>query len=53
MHIATNERRTLFVPYTLLGYFITDNESACKNVHSFFILQIKNSKALNNSGIKE
>ena len=37
----------------LLGYFITDNKESCKNVHQFFNQQILNSKALNQSGIKE
>lgn len=49
----TSEKLTLFVPYTLLGYFITDNEESCKNVHQFFNQQITNSKPLNQSGIKE
>lgn len=49
----TNEKLTLFVPYTLLGYFITDNEESCKNVHQFFNQQIINSIPLNQSGIRE
>ncbi len=53
MLVETDEKLTMFVPYTLLGYFITDNESACKNVHQFFKQQIINSKALNLSGLKE
>ena len=53
MLIETEEKLTMFVPYTLLGYFITDNENACQNVHQFFTQQIKNSKPLNSSGIKE
>lgn len=53
MLIETEEKLTMFVPYTLLGYFITDNESACKNVHQFFKQQINNSKPLNQSGLKE
>ncbi len=44
---------TLFVPYTLLGYFITDNEESCQNVSQFFKQQITNSKALNQAGIKD
>ena len=51
--IESNEKLTMFVPYTLLGYFITDNEESCKNVHAFFNQQIDNSKPLNHSGIKE
>jgi hypothetical protein len=49
----THEKLTLFVPYTLLGYFITDNKESCQNVHHFFGQQISNSKPLNQSGIKE
>jgi hypothetical protein len=49
----SNEKLTLFVPYTLLGYFITDNEESCKNVHAFLNQQIRNSKALNHTGIKD
>ncbi len=53
MLIETHDTLTMFVPYTLLGYFITDNENACKNVHHFFNQQITNSQLLNRSGIKE
>lgn len=53
MLIETPERLTMFIPYTLLGYFITDNEDSCKNVHAFFEQQIINSKSLNHSGIKD
>ncbi|MCD0472968.1 hypothetical protein LPB87_01020 [Flavobacterium sp. EDS] len=53
MLIETEEKLTMFVPYTLLGYFITDNIDSCKNVHQFFKQQIINSKALGASGIKE
>ncbi|MFC4475497.1 hypothetical protein [Flavobacterium chungangensis] len=53
MLIETDEKLTMFVPYTLLGYFITDNEESCNNVHEFFKQQIINSKPLGQSGIKE
>ncbi|KAF2079532.1 hypothetical protein [Flavobacterium sharifuzzamanii] len=53
MLIETDEKLTMFVPYTLLGYFITDNEESCNNVHQFFKQQIINSKPLGQSGIKE
>ncbi|KFF07039.1 hypothetical protein [Flavobacterium reichenbachii] len=53
MLIETEDKLTMFVPYTLLGYFITDNEESCKNVHQFFKQQIQNSKPLKQSGIKE
>jgi hypothetical protein len=53
MLIETDKKLTMFVPYTLLGYFITDNEESCNNVHQFFKQQIINSKPLGQSGIKE
>lgn len=53
MLIETDEKLTMFIPYTLLGYFITDNKESCQNVHQFFNQQILNSKPLNLSGIKE
>ena len=53
MLIEAEEKLTMFVPYTLLGYFITDNKDSCKNVHQFFKQQIINSKPLGQSGIKE
>lgn len=53
MLIETEEKLVMFVPYTLLGYFITDNDDSCKNVHQFFKQQIINSKPLGQSGIKE
>ena len=49
----TDSKLTMFIPYTLLGYFSTDNQESCQNVHQFFLQQIKNSKPLNQSGIKE
>ncbi len=53
MLIETYDKLTMFIPYTLLGYFITDNKESCQNVHEFFNQQILNSKSLNQSGIKE
>ncbi len=49
----SDKKLTMFVPYTLLGYFITDNQESCQNVHKWFNQQILNSKPLNSSGIKE
>ena len=49
----TDNRLTLFVPYTLLGYFITNDKESCKNVQQFFKQQIKNSIPLNSIGVRE
>ena len=53
MLIRSPEKLTMFVPYTLLGYFITDDENGSKNVLEFFNQQIRNSKPLGQSGIRE
>jgi hypothetical protein len=53
MLIETKTQITMFVPYTLLGYFITEDKSSCKNALNFFNQQIINSKPLNQSGIKD
>jgi hypothetical protein len=49
----SKDKLTLFASYTLLGYFITENEESCQNVKRWFHRQIANSKPLNSSGIKE
>jgi hypothetical protein len=49
----SKNKLTLFVPYTLLGYFITENDEACQNVERFFMQQIQNAKPLNALGAKE
>lgn len=51
--VQSENKLTLLIPYTLLGYFITENDSACQNVYQFFKQQIVVSKVLNYSGIKE
>ena len=49
----SEKKLTMFVPYTLLGYFITENEESCANVEVFFEQQMDNSLHLNAAGIKE
>ena len=53
MLIESEAKLTMFIPYTLLGYFITNDNESCENVHQFFNQQIANSKLLNQSGIKD
>jgi hypothetical protein len=47
------EKKSLFIPYTMLGYFITEDISTCDNASEYFIHQIKNSKSLNLSGTRD
>lgn len=53
MLIKSETKLTMFIPYTLLGYFITDHKESCENVHQFFNQQIANSKLLNQAGIRD
>ena len=50
---TTPQNQALFVPYTMLGYFITTDAATCNNAYSFFKHQIKNSKSLNESGTRD
>nr|WP_322624136.1 hypothetical protein [uncultured Flavobacterium sp.] len=51
--ITSPEARALFVPYTMLGHFITNDSDTCTNTMSFFKSQMENSVALNSSGTRE
>ncbi|MDI1318232.1 helix-turn-helix domain-containing protein [Flavobacterium sp.] len=53
MLIKCEAKVTMFIPYTLLGYFITQHKESCENVHQFFNMQIVNSKLLNHSGTRD
>lgn len=51
--ITAPQAEALFVPYTMLGHFITADADTCANTMSFFKSQMKNSVALNSSGTRE
>lgn len=51
--ISDRYQKSLFVPYTMLGYYITNDENTCKTVDDFFQHQLKNSKLLNTAGTKD
>ena len=51
--ISNAEKSKLFIPYTILGYFITNDLDATKNASNYFIHQLKNSKSLNLSGTRD
>lgn len=51
--IADDHKKSLFVPYTMLGYFITQDKGTCQTVFDFFQHQLKNSKLLNAAGVKD
>lgn len=51
--ISNSEKSKLFIPYTMLGYFITNDKETTKNASNYFIHQLKNSKSLNLSGTRD
>lgn len=51
--IADPQKKSLFVPYTMLGYYVTNDAHTCDTVYNFFQYQLKNSKLLNTAGIKD
>lgn len=51
--LSAPEKQSLFVPYTMLGYFITNDIATCINALDFFKHQVKNSKSLNQSGTRD
>lgn len=51
--LSSPKQQSLFVPYTMLGYFITNDAATCNNALDFFKHQVKNSKLLNQSGTRD
>ena len=51
--ISNAEKSKLFIPYTMLGYFITNDLNTTKNASTYFLDQLKNSKSLNLSGTRD
>ncbi len=53
VHISNSEKQKLFIPYTMLGYLITDDVTTTQNASDYFVYQLKNSKSLNLSGTRD
>ena len=51
--VSSPQQQSLFVPYTMLGYFITQDVATCTNAADYFKHQVKNSKSLNESGTRD
>lgn len=47
------EKSSLFIPYNMFGYMMTDDQSTCDDALNFFQHQIKNSRLLNASGNRD
>ncbi|MBV6878330.1 XRE family transcriptional regulator [Epilithonimonas ginsengisoli] len=47
------EKSSLFVPYNMFGYMMTDDQSTCDDALNFFQHQIKNSTSLSFSGQRD
>lgn len=51
--VSSAEKTTMFIPYTALGYFITEDEPTTEKAKNYFLRQMKNSKSLNLSGTRD
>lgn len=52
--LVTNQtHKTMFVPYTMLGYFITSDKETCDKTARFYQQQLKNSQLLNSAGVRD
>jgi len=51
--VTDQHQKSLFVPYTMLGYFITKDIDTCQNSLNFFQHQLKNSKLINTAGTRD
>ncbi|MFD2601965.1 hypothetical protein [Flavobacterium suzhouense] len=51
--LSAKQQQSLFVPYTMLGYFITSDITTCQNALDFFKHQVRSSKSLNQSGTRD
>lgn len=51
--VSAPEKTTMFIPYTALGYFITEDETTCQKAGEYFQRQMKASKSLNLSGTRD
>jgi len=51
--VSNKDRRALFVPHTMLGYFITHDTDTCQHVSNFYQHQLKNSRLLNTAGTRD
>ena len=51
--VTSLNKQLLYVPFTLLSYYKTEDEHTCKEANLFLNKQLNNSKLLNSSGEKE
>lgn len=51
--ISTKQQQSLFVPFTMLSYYMTSDKRTCLEAKEYFEKQLKHSKLLNASGEKE
>ncbi|GGH18850.1 hypothetical protein FAZ19_11290 [Sphingobacterium alkalisoli] len=51
--ISDRQQKSFFVPYTMLGYFITKDNDTCQNALEFYQHQLKNSILLNTAGTRD
>lgn len=51
--LTSDDEKSLFVPYNMVGYFITEDKETCIEAEDFFKHQCYNSKLLQSSGKRD
>lgn len=51
--LCSEDVSKLFVPHTMIGYFITEDFKTVQSATHYFLNQVQHSKSLNQSGIKD
>ena len=51
--VSTPNQKSLYVPFTILSYYLTSDTKTCSQAQAYLDQQLENSKLLNTSGEKE
>ena len=51
--VSDKNKKSLFVPHSMLSYFITSDTEICQQVSNFYQHQLKNSSLLNTAGTRD
>lgn len=51
--VSVENKRSLYVPFSMLSYYLTKDPSTCKQAQKYFNKQLEHSKLLNTAGEKE
>ncbi|MEL6812085.1 MAG: hypothetical protein AAFP76_12195 [Bacteroidota bacterium] len=51
--VQTPRQQSLYVPFSMLSYYLTNDEITCKQAETYFMKQLEHSKLLDQAGEKE